>query len=395
MRYLNSISRRAVPYLPRSLRERVLPAEKRWSLSDEKRVAVAPNTNERGNLLIAPTNSAGQGRNWAEAVRSNSDFGAVSLQQIRATTVSHSQNADVTVPLGAIKNSYRWSKLQSKAIRAGFSHVVIESASPILGVDFGGDVGAEIAEMKSAGIKVALLWHGSDIRKPGRHAEAFANSPFQGDLGGLTDRLEAQAKRNAELADEVGLPEFVSTPDLLTYRPDAIWLPVLVDQELWRPRDERTRDGRFVVVHAPSNPKLKGTDVIRRIMGRMQDEGIIEYREVSGRAPHEVPHAVADADLVIDQINMGLYSTVAVEAMSLGRPVIAEVGSAARERIQEQTGFQVPIVEANADSLDTVVRELIGNSRRRRDLMVAGQDYVRGVHSPANVANILTKNFLL
>ena len=52
-----------------------------------------------------------------------------------------------------------------------------------------------------AGIDVALLFHGSDIRLPALHAQAETDSPFRDQRYTATDRLEEAARANRALID--------------------------------------------------------------------------------------------------------------------------------------------------------------------------------------------------
>src|SRR5690606_40172359 len=111
----------------------------------------------------------------------------------------------------------------------------------------------------------------------------------------------------------------VSTPDLLLDAPRAVWLPVVVDPQRWRSENPVLTRARPVVVHVPSNPWLKGSDVVDAELTRLAERGVVDYRRVSGIASAEMPAVLAEADIVVDQLRMGLYGVAACEAMAGGR----------------------------------------------------------------------------
>ncbi|WP_099331811.1 glycosyltransferase [Actinomyces minihominis] len=386
----------ATPYLPQPVRDRLVPAENQWSRADDSAVPQVGPADR--TLLIGPLNTAGQAKRWADAAALLPEVASASLGVTRGNGPIRFP-ADAITSLNALRHSPTWSKRQLRALRSNFSHVLIESASPLLGTRLGRDLEREVEVLQEAGLEVGLVWHGSDIRRPSAHWATHNSSPFAADLGGLTDQLEGSTRKNAELADRLRLTEFASTPDLLDYRPNAVWLPTLHDAELWQPDKpgaEATRShlpGRLpIVVHVPSRVALKGTASIREAMRHL--DGVVEYRELQGLTPAQVVEAIREADIVLDQVGMGLYGVAALEGLSLGKPVIAEVGDSVRQRILDRMGFTVPLVEAQAETLAAVVADLAANSEQREQIGRAGRRYLSEVHNPNKVAQILDENFL-
>ncbi len=173
---------------------------------------------------------------------------------------------DLSVPVAVYQRSASWHD-RFGAYLAEQTHVIWESGMPLLGREYGSDVRREAAALGDRAVRGALLFHGSDIRSPSRHAAAHAWSPYR-DPSGPVRALESRRRRNAALAAEAGLPVFVSTPDQLEWLPDA----ELVSGR-GRPRDmARGNDGGAagppVVVHAPSQKWLKGTDRIEPMLRR-------------------------------------------------------------------------------------------------------------------------------
>jgi hypothetical protein len=337
-------------------------------------------------MLVGPTNSAGQGHAWAQAAKTLPDVDAVAFSLQRK---GHFRFADdYGVPM-AWFGQPRWQRAQEQHVVTSYTHVMVESLRPLFGARGYADATPDIEAMLARGINVSLLFHGSDIRLPSRHAKRERWSPFvPGDE--LTDRLEVQARRHAELVEALQLPVFVSTVDLLDDVPNATWLPVAIDPAPWQAaaRPLFAHD-RPVVAHVPSNAKLKGTEEIDAVLTRLHEAGQIEYRRITG-VPHErMPSVIGDADIVVDQLRIGLYGVAAAEALAAGRIVVSYVGDAVRHRVRSLAGREVPIVEADPDTLGDVLSGLVADRDAAAGHAGTGPGFVAELHDGRRSAEVL------
>jgi hypothetical protein len=148
-------------------------------------------------VLIGPVNYSGQGRLWATSLE-RSDSRIAARNVALDVPGGFSFPADLVVPVPVYHNSRQWQAEQLRAIR-GFSHVLVEAEEPLLGRMFQRDVAAEVAQFTAAGLSVAFISHGTDIRLPSRHITTTRWSPYL-DRDMYVDRLE-------RLAVEVGRPD--------------------------------------------------------------------------------------------------------------------------------------------------------------------------------------------
>jgi glycosyltransferase involved in cell wall biosynthesis len=339
-------------------------------------------------MLVGPTNSAGQGHAWAQAADQIDGVSAVSFAVHRKGQFEFAD--DYGVPL-AWFGQPRWQRAQQQHIESSYTHVMVESVRPIFGARGYPDAEADITALLAKNLDVSLLFHGSDIRLPSRHAERERWSPFTpGD--DLTDRLEKQARRHAELVQSLGLPVFVSTVDLLDDVPDAEWLPVVIDPAPWRQAARPLfSTEKPVIAHVPSNAKLKGTKEIDAVLTRLHEAGQIEYRRITGVRHDQMPAVIGDADIVVDQLRIGLYGVAAAEALAAGRIVVSYVGDTVRERMRSLTGRDVPIVEADPDTLGDVVTGLLADRDIATERAAAGPGFVAELHDGRRSAAALTR----
>lgn len=385
-RHLKRAAGAVVPHLPAPIRQRLFPSHLSWNRQDLSILPLVGDAPTR--LLIAPANYAGQGHFWSQAVNTIPGVSAANLQYKSASRITFPADASISKAMSS--QSLRWSRQASEYILKTFTHILIEAEQPFLGAVFGRDIYREIEAMLEAGITVGFVSHGSDLRTPALHRQLNPASPFNGPLEGLTEQLETSTERNHRLVSHFELPLFVPTPDLLPYCKGATWLPLTVDIPAWNalPRHSWPTKPRFL--HVPSQPALKGTAVFRDVLRPLEREGRLEYRELSGLTPAEVRNEIAAADVVLDQLTMGLYSTTALEAMAAGKLVVAQVSEATRERITQLTGMVCPIIEATPSTLDSVITKLIEQPELFDSVRDASERYVREVHGPQAIVTALS-----
>ncbi|WP_214465758.1 hypothetical protein [Microbacterium flavescens] len=339
-------------------------------------------------LLIAPVNSAGQAYAWARAAERSSGVAAANFAYRDPGDV-FGYPADHRVPTALFRTNTRWQRAQRRAVERRFTHVIVESGRQILGGE--GSPADQIADLQSRGIAVALLFHGSDIRTPSVHAERERDSPFRDGRYADTARLEEIAARNHELIARTGAPVLVSTPDLLEHVPQATWLPVVVDVELWgrATSDPPLKRERPVVVHAPSNAGLKGSDLIGETLRGLDADGLLEYRELRGIPAADMPAHYGAADIVLDQFSLGIYGVAACEAMAAGRLVISHVSESTRAEVRDRTGLELPILETRAESLAATLRGVIADRGGSAAFAARGPSFVAAVHGGEQSARVL------
>lgn len=175
---------------------------------------------------------------------------------------------------------------------------------------------------------VTVIGHGSEARPPYMSA-VEDNEPIEGSaveaLMISTAGLAARVRRLERWSSVVvGLPttgHFLNRPFVDFY---ALGLATDTAQIPESVSDIDGSSSKVVLLHVPSNPAVKGTDVIRAAMrdiaSRHPD---VEYREVIGVSNDEVLRQLATCSLVIDQVWSDIpMAAIGVEAASLGKPTL-------------------------------------------------------------------------
>jgi hypothetical protein len=372
--------------MPEDLVLRLLPRRYRVRSGETFPAVQAPDTPIR--LLICPVNFAGQGARWAQAAEENIP-GVGSRTMAYRVGAEFDHDVGQSVPVSVYLFSKRWQKRQRDAVLAGFSHVIVEAGRNPFGRIFSESLDDQVAELRAAGISVAMLAHGTDVRLPSRHAAENPDSPYRPEVLAGTAGLEREAIANQAAFRRLRLPVFVSTPDLLDDLPDATWLPVVVNTGRWVSGVEPLARPVPVVVHVPSHAAVKGSDLIDPALRRLEEEGLIEYRRIERLPAGEMPAAYGDADIVLDQFRLGSYGVAACEAMSSGRIVVGHVSARARAFVHSATGRELPIVESTAADVDATVRRIITDRAAFQDVGARGREFVQAVHDGRRSADVL------
>ncbi|NUU23030.1 MAG: glycosyl transferase family 1, partial [Streptomycetaceae bacterium] len=333
-------------------------------------------------LGVGPTNMAGQGYEWARAVEGK-------LAGVRAETFTLSSGN--TFGFAADRSistddwlSRHWQLAQVAYVLDHYSHVLAECAMPPFGRLNGPWANFDLAELDTAGIAVALAFHGSEIRDPAAQRARVPFSPFDPDHE-MTRALQSKVDRLGPVVRAMDVPKFVSTPDLLHDVPDATWLPVVVDPDLWATESKPLQRERPVVVHAPSSPFTKGTGLIEPVVEQMHDDGLIEYRRIKGVQASEMPALLADADIVLDQFVFGSYGVMSVQAMAAGRVTVCYL----HDSVTEHLPADVPIVNADPDTLGAELERILAERDEAGRLAARGPAYVRENHDGTRSARVL------
>lgn len=240
------------------------------------------------------------------------------------------------------------------------------------------------------GLKVFMTLQGCDARLSARSADRNRYTPCTiGECAAAQncrEILDGQRKFLIEQVIPLVDKTFILNPELMHYVPGATFLPYAsVDINALQPRYP---DGRkpLRIVHAPSDPSLKGTKYIIEVMERLKKNYDIKFTLVQN-----VPHAEAlklyeQADLLIDQLLFGWYGGIAVELMALGKAVACylreeDFGCLPREMIEA-----LPIIRVTKDSLESVLERIIADPDQLRVLGHRSREFVERWHNPHRIA---------
>jgi glycosyltransferase involved in cell wall biosynthesis len=176
--------------------------------------------------------------------------------------------------------------------------------------------------------------------------------------------------------------------------PQARWMNYLiVDQARFRPSSRKVGQ-TFRIGHFPNHGFFKGTRYLDEAVAKLKDSGLsVELVRLSGVSNDTVLAAMADVDVVVDQLISGCFGLTAVEAMALGRPVICHL----RKNVMIAAPDECPIIRADPTTIYDVLlrlmhcREELDEAGRRGIKYVAR--YCSDVSLAMELADLYEKTF--
>lgn len=251
--------------------------------------------------------------------------------------------------------------------------------------------------LRRAGKAIFVTFQGDDARR-GDVAAARGGLSLPTALPQLYPAHVDAARRRrvaqfARWADGI----FFLNPDLAHVLPArAEFVPYAhVEPREWVVRAAGAGDRAAVVVHAPSDPVVKGTSVVRAAVDVLHADGIdIRLELVQGRTHDEARAIYAEADLAVDQVYAGWYGGFAVEAMALGVPVVSYIRESDLGVLPQEMRAALPVLRATPETLAAVLREWL--TIRRPGLASVGaaaRAYVERWHDPRTIAQTVIDRY--
>jgi len=256
-------------------------------------------------------------------------------------------------PLEALFLNLRDS-LWEPAVRQVLERIDIRSFD-ILFLDGGMDFlrsGRIAGELKSAGLKIAVGYFGSDLRTRGviRAADCLADYRFT--------------------------VEYDHT--LLYPGIDFHFFPFeLPDFPLPAPR----MGGKIRIGHSPTNRRIKGSDEIIRAILELQRHYPVEMVLIEGLPQPEALSLKKSCDLFIDAIGELGYGISGLEAMAMGIPTAAEILPDFEKRLGDH-----PFIALSRGSMVRDLIPFVEDSGLRKERGERSRQWVIEHHDPKRVA---------
>ncbi|MEQ9285443.1 MAG: hypothetical protein RIG77_00965 [Cyclobacteriaceae bacterium] len=135
---------------------------------------------------------------------------------------------------------------------------------------------------------------------------------------------------------------------------------------------------RIRILHSPSHPALKGSDIIRTSITQLKDQGYdIEFIELIGRPNAEVINELKKCDFVVDQLYSDTpLASFATEAAWYGKPAI--VGGYQLEELKSfiKDDMFPPSYLCHPDGITEAIETLIVNTSLRKELGQSAKEFV-------------------
>lgn len=244
-------------------------------------------------------------------------------------------------------------------------------------------VGYDLLLLKAMGKRVFVHFRGSEVRLRSRFMALNPHAYDSEADAGTGSRFSEEAqieyiRRVSAIADGV----FVVDPELQSYVPEAQIVERAIDLEEWPCIGVHDRE-RPLIVHAPSRRGTKGTEEILAVIEALRAEGLeFDFELVEGLTNQQARKVYERADIVLDQMRIGWYGVLSVEAMALGKAVLCYI----RPDLVHHLGAEPPLAVSDLDRLKADLTRLIADKALRIDLGRRARAYCEAVHADTVVA---------
>jgi len=245
--------------------------------------------------------------------------------------------------------------------------------------------------LKRAGKAIFVTYQGDDARQ-GDYCRTHFPVHFAHEVGPeyYPPGTDALKRRRIATFDRYADGIYALNPDLMHVLPRrAQFLPYSnIDLDKWQPVGSFNGGARRVVLHAPTHREVKGTRYVVEAMTRLIGEGVsAELVMVEGHSHREAKAAYERADVMVDQLLAGWYGGLAVEAMALGKPVVAYLRQEDLVFVPEAMRRELPVVSAEPATIYQTLKDLLSRPTAELGALGArGRRYVERWHSPSTIA---------
>lgn len=247
--------------------------------------------------------------------------------------------------------------------------------------------------LKSVGLKIINVSLGSDTRPPYLNGIYLDTNQFKNQSIEHLLHRTSLVKSNITKLEEI-VDVFINYPQHghLNTKPFIngmyIGFPSKYIPKLESFLEKKTDNDSVLILHAPSRPSIKGSDIIRKIVDDLINEGLnIKLIEISNVSNQVVLDTIKQCDIIFDEI----YSDVplgglGVEAAFFSKPVL--VGGYYSKFINEETSKDMipPSVYVEPDLLKDRLRELVVKPELRKNIGQKLHDFVVTKWSSVEVA---------
>lgn len=185
----------------------------------------------------------------------------------------------------------------------------------------------EFQFLKKRHKKIVCLFVGSDIRSPkmlseylrAKDLDSFSYYLSSTQLGYGSAEFEERKRQTADIADTYADIIFSAPHDQKSYLQSEqyAWPYVYPDERFQLNLSKFDRISIIRILHAPSNPIVKGTPLVRAAIKKLREEGYsFEYIELMGVKNNVILEALGRSHIVLNQFYAFLPGLFGIEALA-------------------------------------------------------------------------------
>ncbi|WP_026478013.1 glycosyltransferase family protein [Alkaliphilus transvaalensis] len=140
------------------------------------------------------------------------------------------------------------------------------------------------------------------------------------------------------------------------------------------------------IIHAPTNRNFKGSVYVDAAIIKLRKNAVnFVYQAIENMSHREAMQAYKEADIIIDQVLCGSYGMLSVEAMAMGKVVVAFI----RDDVKQHFPPDLPIVITKPEAVYEALINLINNPDKLPQIGHASREYAMKFHEIGSVVDKL------
>jgi hypothetical protein len=140
-----------------------------------------------------------------------------------------------------------------------------------------------------------------------------------------------------------------------------------------------------LILHAPSVPEAKGTDVVLTAIKELEQEGLqFDFRFIKNMPNSELLELLSESDIVIDELYSATVGGLSAEAMATGNAVLVRYMAD-----YCQVPENCPAINVNKFTLKDNLRKIILDVELRKELANRGRPYVENANDHIKICKDL------
>lgn len=228
-------------------------------------------------------------------------------------------------------------------------------------------------------VKLVFFFVGSDVR----HLKTFVRKynvtqwKFHESVLEISEEFYLSYIRTAEKYGNL----IYSVPDqaVLQIRPYYhLQIPIDIDKIRFKNNFRK----RPKVLHLPSDPSKKGTDIIEHTLLKLLYQGLdFEFISEKNLQNNQVLSLLQEVDILVDELIFHGPGVLSFEAMASGCAV------ATRYLEDSPNCFKPPVISIDIDNIENELKHVIVNYEYRQELIIKGRQYVEKNNSAQKIVS--------
>lgn len=247
---------------------------------------------------------------------------------------------------------------------------------------------SELEFLKNKGKRIVMHWWGCDLRTEEidiMNTWSACNICEDSIRQGCKNEEKKEMIRKAFSYVDLHL----SNGDLAASYEEIQWLDNAIDCDEFKPigiseipkQYHLKQNNKLKIFHSFGNSvrrgDVKGSFEIKEAVEKLQNEGYeIEFLFFDNVPNTEVKYYQAQADIVIDQLKAGWHGSAGMECLAMGKPVITYI----RPEVENIIPHEHPLINANIDTIYVVLKDLLDNMDKTRQIGKNSRDYALKYH---------------